>query len=291
MYLRDDLEYCFINVPIDEAANIVCDATTGSSGEVEATSPQEGLGGSTTEGGAGETSPAGPGGSTAGAGATTDDDQFARGTAAQEAKEQAEKEKKEAEATLAAAQKTATKTTDVVVKIDQVIDSASGTKATTSAAGRVKREATTAMQTFTAPSTCTSFLSMVMEMKAQIQLASVVGFETASNIGTALTEVNPSEISCSANDVAELNTVKKEVTGAAEELAQVIVDQQNEIMVAIQTINDAIEEINEVNAILQNLGQTGFPNPGTTYATVTAPLLPTPGPTEGELGICVKGLK
>merc|ERR1712013_338052 len=222
-------------------------------------------------------------GATAGPGtvATTAGDPSSRGQAAQEAKEKATEEKEEAEATVAAAQEAATQADAVGKKIDDVIDAASGSSATTPAGGRVRRQATTGIPTFTAPSNCASFQSMVSKMNAQIALKTATGFQTASNIGAALVLVIAEDISCSADDVAALTTVKEEVTAAAAVVAAEIVVQQNVIMVSIEKINSAIEEIIKVNEELIQLGQTAFADPGTTLAPVTAPPLPTQGPTEG----------
>merc|ERR1711936_231259 len=62
VYMKDDEEYCFMNVPMDQAAEIECDATSGGPDGGEGTSPQAGPTGT----GAGET--AGPGAPTAGPG-------------------------------------------------------------------------------------------------------------------------------------------------------------------------------------------------------------------------------
>ena len=62
VYMKDDEEYCFMNVPIDQAAEIECDATSGGPDGGEGTSPQAGPTGT----GAGET--AGPGAPTSGSG-------------------------------------------------------------------------------------------------------------------------------------------------------------------------------------------------------------------------------
>merc|ERR1719312_1021895 len=156
-----------------------------------------------------------------------------------------------------------------------MLDAASGSSDTTPAGGRVRRQATTGIPTFTAPSTCASFQSMVSDMNAQIALKTATGFQTASNIGAALVLVIAEDISCSADDVAALTTVKEEVTAAAAVVAAEIVVQQNVIMVPI-------EEIIKVNEELIQLGQTAFADPGTTLAPVTAPPLPTTGPTEGS---------
>merc|ERR1712013_736459 len=188
-----------------------------------------------------------PGATTAqGAEATTAGDPSSRGQAAQEAKEKATEEKEEAEATVAAAQEAATQADAVGKKIDDVIDAASGSSATTPAGGRVRRQATTGIPTFTAPSNCASFQSMVSKMNAQIALKTATGFQTASNIGAALVLVIAEDISCSADDVAALTTVKEEVT------AEIVV-QQNVIMVSIEKINSAIEEIIKVNEELLDL--------------------------------------
>merc|ERR1712013_685416 len=318
VYTKDDEEYCFMNVPMDKAAEVECDATSGGPGGGEATSPQAGPTGTGTgetagpgEPSAGPGTSAGTGAGTAGPGtdagteaptdgqgtgegtgvpgattaqgaeATTAGDPSSRGQKAQEEKEKATEEKEEAEATVAAAQETATKAAEVGDKIDKVVEAASGSSATTPAGGRVRRQATTGIPTFTVPSTCASFQSMVSEMNDQIALKTVTGLQTASNIGTALIAVDPNDISCSADDVAALNKAKEEVTAAAEVVATVIVIQQNVIMEAIETINKAIETIKQVNEELIELGQTAFADPGTTLAPVTEPPLPTQGPTEG----------
>merc|ERR1712179_292239 len=65
VYMKDDEEYCFMNVPMDQAAEIECDATSGGPDGGEGTSPQPGPTGT----GAGET--AGPGAPTDGPGAGT----------------------------------------------------------------------------------------------------------------------------------------------------------------------------------------------------------------------------
>merc|ERR1712179_565576 len=65
VYMKDDEEYCFMNVPMDQAAEIECDATSGGPDGGEGTSPQPGPTGT----GAGET--AGPGASSGGPGAGT----------------------------------------------------------------------------------------------------------------------------------------------------------------------------------------------------------------------------
>merc|ERR1719317_1027296 len=212
--------------------------------------------------------------------ATTTADPASRGKAAQAAKEEATKEKEEAEATVAAAQETATKAAEVGDKIDKVVAAASG--ATTPSAGRVRRQETTEIPTFTVPSTCASFQTMVKEMNAQIALKTVTGFATASNIGTALIDVNPDTISCSASDVAALNAVKAEVTAAVEETNKVIVVKQNAIKEAVEKINEAIAEIKAANEDLVNSGQTAFADPGTPLATVTVPALPTEITTSQE---------
>merc|ERR1712212_92194 len=284
VYMKDDEEYCFMNVPMDKAAEIECDATSGGPDGGEGTSPQAGPTGT----GAGET--AGPGASTAGApagttaqgaGATTIGDPSARGQAAQEAKEKATQEKEEAETTVAAAQETSDTAAEVGKKIDAVIDAASGSSATTKA-GRVRRQATTGIPTFTAPSTCASFQSMVSDMNDQIALKTVTSLQTATNIGKALVLVDAAAISCSSDELTALTKAKDEVTASVQVVAQVIVVQQNVIMVAIEKINEAIEEIKKVNEILTDLGQTAFADPGTTLAPVTAPALPTQGPTEAS---------
>merc|ERR1712179_660094 len=319
VYMKDDEEYCFMNVPIDQAAEIECDATSGGPDGGEGTSPQPGPTGT----GAGETagpgaptdgpgteapsggpgavtgaSTGGPGAGTGattggapagtgvagattaqGAGATTIGDPSATGKAAQEAKEKATQEKEEAEATVEAATETSEKAAKVGKKIDEVIDHASSSSATTKT-GRVRRQATTGIPTFTTPSDCASFQSMVKEMNDQIALKTVAGLQTATNIGTALVSVVASEISCTADDVAALTSVKAEVEASVEVVATVIVVQQNVIKDAIDKINAAIETIKNVNEILISQGQTAFADPGTTLAPVTAPALPTQGPTE-----------
>merc|ERR1711970_536388 len=323
VYMKDDEEYCFMNVPMDQAAEIECDATAGGPDGGEGTSPQPGPTGT----GAGETagpgteapsggpgavtgassggpgagtgaSTGGPGAGTGattggapagtgvagattaqGAGVTTIGDPSATGKAAQEAKEKATQEKEEAEATVEAAQETSEKAADVGKKIDEVIDHASGSSATTKT-GRVRRQATTGIPTFTTPSDCASFQSMVKEMNDQIALKTVAGLQTATNIGTALVSVVASKISCTADDVAALTSVKAEVEASVEVVATVIVVQQNVIKDAIDKINAAIETIKNVNEILISQGQTAFADPGTTLAPVTAPALPTQGPTE-----------
>ena len=116
---------------------------------------------------------------------------------------------------------------------------------------------------------------MVKDMNAQIALQTVAGFATASNIGAALVKVDPEAISCSASDVAALNTVKAAVTAAVKEANKVVVVNQNVIKEAVEKINKAIAEIVAVNTILENIGQTKFADPGTTLVTVTAPSLPT----------------
>merc|ERR1712055_191394 len=200
VYMKDDEEYCFMNVPMDQAAEIECDATSGGPDGGEGTSPQPGPTGT----GAGETagpgaptdgpgteapsggpgavtgaSSGGPGAGTGassggapagtgvagattaqGAGATTIGDPSATGKAAQEAKEKATQEKEEAEATVEAAQKTSETAENVGKKIDDVIDAATASSATTKT-GRVRRQATTGIPTFTTPSDCASFQSMV----------------------------------------------------------------------------------------------------------------------------------
>merc|ERR1712179_512986 len=319
VYIKDDEEYCFMNVPIDQAAEIECDATSGGPDGGEGTSPQPGptgtgagetagpgaptagpgteapsggpgavTGASTGGPGAGTVAstggaPAGPGvaGATTvqGAGASTIGDPSATGKAAQEAKEKATQEKEEAEATVEAAQKTSETAENVGKKIDDVIDAASSSSATTKT-GRVRRQATTGIPTFTTPSDCASFQSMVKEMNDQIALKTVAGLQTATNIGTALVSVVASEISCTADDVAALTSVKAEVEASVEVVATVIVVQQNVIKDAIDKINAAIETIKNVNEILISQGQTAFADPGTTLAPVTAPALPTQGPTE-----------
>merc|ERR1712212_898880 len=215
VYMKDDEEYCFMNVPMDKAAEIECDATSGGPDGGEGTSPQAGptgtgagetagpgapTAGPGTDGtGAGTGAPTGgpgagtgastagaPAGTTAqGAGATTIGDPSARGQAAQEAKEKATQEKEEAETTVAAAQETSDTAAEVGKKIDAVIDAASGSSTTTKA-GRVRRQATTGIPTFTAPSTCASFQSMVSDMNDQIALKTVTSLQTATNIGKAL---------------------------------------------------------------------------------------------------------
>merc|ERR1712212_133702 len=297
VYMKDDEEYCFMNVPMDKAAEIECDATSGGPDGGEGTSPQAGptgTGAGETAGpgaptagpgaatGAGASTAGAPAGTTAqGAGATTIGDPSARGQAAQEAKEKATQEKEEAETTVAAAQETSETAEEVGKKIDAVIDAASGSSATTKA-GRVRRQATTGIPTFTAPSTCASFQSMVSDMNDQIALKTVTSLQTATNIGKALVLVDAAAISCSADDLTELTKAKDEVTASVQVVAQVIVVQQNVIMVAIEKINEAIEEIKKVNEILTDLGQTAFADPGTTLAPVTAPALPTQGPTEAS---------
>merc|ERR1719477_142157 len=246
-------------------------AGTGGAGpttkEAAATTVSEGGAKTTLQAGAGSTSTMGEGA------ATTTADPASRGKAAQAAKEEATKEKEEAEATVAAAQETATKAAEVGDKIDKVVAAASC--ATTPSAGRVRRQVTTEIPTFTVPSDCASFQAMVKEMNAQIALKTVAGFATASNIGTALIDVNPDTISCSASDVAALNAVKAEVTAAVEETNKVIVVKQNAIKEAVEKINEAIAEIKAANEDLVNSGQTAFADPGTPLATVTAPPLPT----------------
>merc|ERR1719513_172986 len=255
------------------ASTTVAGVSTLQSG-TEGSTQQDGAGVTTSQAGAGATSTLGQGA------ATTTADPASRGKAAQAAKEEATKEKEEAEATVAAAQETATKAAEVGDKIDKVVAAASG--ATTPSAGRVRRQETTGIPTFTVPSTCASFQAMVKEMNAQIALKTVTGFATASNIGTALIDVNPDTISCSASDVAALNAVKAEVTAAVEETNKVIVVKQNAIKEAVEKINEAIAEITAANEDLVNSGQTAFADPGTPLATVTAPPLPTEITTSQE---------
>merc|ERR1711872_42769 len=170
---------------------------------------------------------------------------------------------------------------DVGEKIDKVVNAASTT--TTSGAttpannGRVKRQADTTqgIPTFTVPSSCASFLLMVKEFNKQIGLKTKTGFKTASAIGSALTQVNEADISCEASDVAELQAVKVEVVAAKAVATTAVIEQQQKIKEAIETINEAIATILEVNIILVSSGMTAFAHPGTTLATVTAPTLPS----------------
>merc|ERR1712013_715881 len=231
-------------------------APTGGSAEVGANSPQIGLGGSTSGGGAGETSPSETdlvttqvdGGLTstqAEGGTTTTSDLVAINQAAQEAIETATEEKKVAEATVTAAQETATKATAVRVKIDDVLKA------------RIKREAitgTTGVPIFTAPAT--SFQSLVEKMNSLIALETVVGLLTASNIGDVIIQVDPNTIGRSVNDITALKTVKAQVTAAIEITAKIIAVQQNVIEDSIEKINEAIAKINKVNTFLMSIGWT-----------------------------------
>ena len=249
-------------------------APTGGSAEVGANSPQIGLGGSTSGGGAGETSPSETdlvttqvdGGLTstqAEGGTTTTGDLVAINQAAQEAIETATEEKKVAEATVTAAQETATKATAVRVKIDDVLKA-------TSDADRIKREATTGttgVPIFTVPAT--SFQSLVEKMNSLIASETVVGLLTASNIGDAIIQVDSNTVGCSANDITALKTVKTQVTAAIEITAKIIAVQQNVIRDSIEKINEAIAKMNEVNAFLVSIGWTTTTTAKTTTTTTT----------------------
>merc|ERR1712142_1063693 len=294
VYTKGDDEYCFMNVPIAQAATIDCDATTGGpigpetspagsgapTGGPEGSTAPGGQGGTTAPGGQqGTTAPGGAGGETTPGGAGTTLNPAERGQAAQDAKDQAAKDKAEAEATQEAAQNSANTADDVGEKIDKVANAASGTTsgATTPANnGRVKRQAATTqgIPTFTVPSSCASFLLMVKEFNSQMGLKTKTGFKTASAIGNALTQVDEAGISCEASDVAELQAVKVEVVAAKAVATTAVIEQQQKIKEAIETINNAIATILEVNIILENIGMTAFADPGTTLATVTAPTLP-----------------
>merc|ERR1712142_1426766 len=294
VYTKGDDEYCFMNVPIAQAATIDCDATTGGpigpetspagsgapTGGPEGSTAPGGQGGTTAPGGqGGTTAPGGAGGETTPGGAGTTLNPAERGQAAQDAKDQAAKDKAEAEATQEAAQNSANTADDVGEKIDKVANAASGTTsgATTPANnGRVKRQAATTqgIPTFTVPSSCASFLLMVKEFNTQMGLKTKTGFKTASAIGSALTQVDEAGISCEASDVAELQAVKVEVVAAKAVATTAVIEQQQKIKEAIETINNAIATILEVNIILENIGMTAFADPGTTLATVTAPTLP-----------------
>ena len=248
-------------------------APTGGSTEVGANSPQIGLGGSTSGGGAGETSPSETdlvttqvdGGLTstqAEGGTTTTGDLVAINQAAQEAIETATEEKREAEATVTAAEETATKATAVRVKIDDVVKAASG-------AGRIKREATTGIPIFTVPATCASFQSLVEKMNSLIASETVAGLLTASNIGDAIIQVDSNTIGCSTNDITALKTVKAQVTAAIEKTAKIIAVQQNVIRDSIEKINEAIAKMNEVNTFLVGIGWTTTTTAKTTTTTTT----------------------
>merc|ERR1711979_54089 len=108
----------------------------------------------------------------------------------------------------------------------------------------------------------------------QMGLKTKTGFKTASAIGSALTQVDEAGISCEASDVAELQAVKVEVVAAKAVATTAVIEQQQKIKEAIETINNAIATILEVNIILENIGMTAFADPGTTLATVTAHTLP-----------------
>merc|ERR1712142_1272386 len=295
VYTKGDDEYCFMNVPIAQAATIDCDATTGGPVGPETSpagsgAPTGGVEGTTGPGGQegtaapvgqqGSSAPGGTGGETTPGGVGTTLNPAERGQAAQKAQAQATEDKAEAEATQEAAQKSADTADDVGEKIDKVVNAASTT--TTSGAttpannGRVKRQADTTqgIPSFTVPSSCASFLSMVKEFNKQIGLKTKTGFKTASAIGSALTQVNEADISCEASDVAELQAVKVEVVAAKAVATTAVIEQQQKIKEAIETINEAIATILEVNIILENIGMTAFAHPGTTLATVTAPTLP-----------------
>merc|ERR1719209_183027 len=260
---------------MDKAAEIECDATSGGPDGGEGTSPQAGPTGT----GAGETagpgaptagpgtdgtgaptggpgagtgaSTGGPGAGTgastggpgAGTGATTGGAPAGTGVAgATTAQGAGATTIGDPSATGKAAQETSEKAADVGKKIDEGIDHASGSSATTKT-GRVRRQATTGIPTFTTPSDCASFQSMVKEMNDQIALKTVAGLQTATNIGNALVSVVASDISCTADDVADLTSVEAAVEASVQVVATVIVVQQNVIKEAIDAINAAIETI------------------------------------------------
>jgi len=247
-------------------------APTEGSAEVGSTSPQIGLAGSTTGGGAGETSPSNTelattqvgGGLTStqeeGA-AATNGDLVAIGQAAQEDIETATEEKGVAEAMVNAAQETASKATAVRVKIDDVLKAASG-------ADRMKREATTEVPVFTIPAT--SFQSLVEKMNSLIASETVVGLLTASNIGDAIIQVDPNTVGCSANEITVLKTVKTQVTAAIEITTKIIAVQENVIRDSIEKINKAIAKMNEVNTFLVGIGLTTTTTAKTSTTTTTS---------------------
>merc|ERR1712128_95495 len=129
--------------------------------------------------------------------------------------------------------------------------------------------------TFTVPTSCAAFNTMVTEMNDAIELKTTAGFTKAASIGTALASVVAATVGCTADDVATLNTNKAAVTAAKAVLETVIAVQQNKIKAAIETINAAIAEITAVNIIFAASGKSTLADPGTTLATVTAPSLAT----------------
>merc|ERR1712098_286319 len=185
-----------------------------------------------------------------------------RGKAAQQAQAAATEAKVEAEETQAAAEESAQKADAVGNKIDEVVSAANG---------RVKRQSDTTIgiPSFTVPSSCASFQSMVKEFNKQIGLETKTGFKTAAAIGDKLTEVNAADISCDASQLTALQEVKKAVVAAKEVANTAVIKQKIKIKEAIDTINEAIAEINKVNEIFKESGQTPFADPGTTLATVT----------------------
>merc|ERR1712142_1326 len=203
-----------------------------------------------------------------------------RGKAAQQAQAAATEAKVEAEETQAAAEESAQKADAVGNKIDEVVSAAS-TATTPTNNGRVKRQSDTTIgiPSFTVPSSCASFQSMVKEFNKQIGLETKTGFKTAAAIGDKLTEVKAADIDCKADDLTALQEVKKAVVAAKEVANTAVINQKIKIKEAIDTINAAIAEITAVNKIFEESGQTPFADPGTTLATVTAPTLPTEATT------------
>ena len=209
-----------------------------------------------------------------------------RGQAAENTKTAAVAAKAQAEETQQAAEQSQTKTAEVETKITAVIDQANGRRSrrdTATTSGDVT-------YSYTVPASCDPFLTMVDAMTTAIKLKTKQGYKKAFAIGDALSQVVVSNINCDAGKIIALEAKKATVTAVKEAMKTEIIKLKIKIKESIDTINKAIKEIKEVNAILTSAGKTVFSDPGTTLATVTAPTLPTEATTQGMLSF-YKGFK
>merc|ERR1719193_477599 len=259
VYMRDNEEYCFVSKPPSEGATVVCEAVTSPflTGSSSPMSPatSSGQSGSTSGGPTGSTSP-GPTGSTGSL-----SDLIDRANKAHEDKDAAEAAILEATATKEAAQDVSDKLT--ALDISKFVSN------------RLRRQAASTTVAYAAPANCNELKSTMTDLtNAMDSSSSEYNTARATAIVAILESLTSNDLSpaCSSSDVSELNSAKDAAKTNAD---AVVTTQTNLIATKTEEYNEAVREINSLNAQIIAAGGTTIA-PGTLAQTV--PTVATNGP-------------
>jgi len=312
VYTKDGEDYCFMDVPKDESADIACDGVTyppaggssppnaggsthpggsspkpgGSSSQPGGGSPQPG-GSSPQPGGRGSSPQPGgsspqsggsspqPGGSTAGGSTPGGDTVNAGGSTAPQTTITGSTQSPESKGAAAVAKKAEAEKTKA--KAEEDISTATKTETALKEVEKKLENAVGSKRNKRQTTiTCTELNTKVVSMNDEIKKNTVAGFKAATTKADEIAKLTVAV--CTDAEKTTLTETKTKVKEAKQTVQTAKIKFQIVLKEAIETINIQITIIIQVNIELKEAGKTQYANPGTALPTITVQTL---APTDG----------